>query len=92
MLEMSLRAAQEKRKFCEAKRWELEFKGHKLSLRKLADAICSSLDKFKQIGDIAVNVDPLHAGLPWAGIRLLLQVWRSCTQSIYHGISLVPDI
>ena len=26
------------------------------------------------MGDIASNVDPVYAGLPWAGIRLLLEV------------------
>jgi hypothetical protein len=74
MLNAILDAAQEKRKICEAKRWEVEFRGHKVVLRAVADALCDSLDKFKQIGDVVVNVDPLHAGLPWAGIRLLIQV------------------
>jgi ankyrin repeat domain-containing protein 50 len=32
------------------------------------------LNKFKDIGDIAVSFDPIHASLPWAGVRLLLQV------------------
>lgn len=43
-------------------------------LSDMADRICGWLEKFKQIGDIAVQVDPLHAGLPWAGVRLILQV------------------
>jgi hypothetical protein len=32
------------------------------------------VDTFKQIGDVAVQYDPAHAALPWAGIRFLLQV------------------
>lgn len=43
-------------------------------LSDVADRVCGWLDKFKQIGDIAVQVDPLHAGLPWTGVRLILQV------------------
>jgi hypothetical protein len=43
-------------------------------LQDTADKIIVWLDKFKVVGDIAVNVDPMHAGLPWAGIRFLLQV------------------
>jgi hypothetical protein len=31
-------------------------------------------DRFKEIGDIAVQYDPAHAALPWAGVRFLLQV------------------
>jgi hypothetical protein len=43
-------------------------------MRDVADRICTWLDNFKEIGDIIVNVDPIHCGLPWAGIKLLLQV------------------
>jgi hypothetical protein len=32
------------------------------------------LDRFKQVGDVASNADPVHVGLPWAGIRVLLDV------------------
>ena len=32
------------------------------------------VDKFKQIGDTIVQYDPVHAALPWAGFRFLLQV------------------
>jgi hypothetical protein len=31
---------------------------------------------FKQVGDVAVQYDPAHAALPWAGIRFLLQVCK----------------
>ena len=32
------------------------------------------INLFKQFGDMAVQYDPVHAALPWAGIRFLLQV------------------
>ena len=32
------------------------------------------IDLFKQVGDAAVQYDPVHAALPWAGVRFLLQV------------------
>lgn len=32
------------------------------------------LEKFKSVGDVVANVDPLHVGLPWAGIRAVLEV------------------
>ena len=47
-----------------------------MRLRDEADNVMLWLDRFKQVGDIAVNADPIHAGLPWAGIRLLLEVWQ----------------
>ena len=49
----------------------------------MLEKIIRWVDTFKQIGDVAVQYDPAHAALPWAGIRFLLQVrqvalfWRS---------------
>jgi len=73
-----LTAVQEKKTKCEEERWRFIFNGHEYILCDVADKVYTWLDRFKQIGDIAVSVDPLHAGLPWAGIRLLLQV-RQCS-------------
>ena len=47
-------------------------------LRDVFDKIVRWIDMFKQVGDIAVQYDPAHASLSWAGIRLVLQV-RSMT-------------
>lgn len=65
----------EKQKECENGSYEYEFQGKKLILRDVAEKIVHWLSKFKDIGDIAVNFHPVHASLPWAGIRLLLQVF-----------------
>jgi hypothetical protein len=69
-----LKAVQDKRLKCVEERWKVTFHGHEVVLSNVADRVCVWLNKFKQIGDIAVNADPVHAGLPWAGVRLLLQV------------------
>ena len=67
-------AAQDKQKLCERRRWTFTIGGHTLRLRDEADKVILWLDRFKRVGDIAVNADPMHAGLPWAAISLLLQV------------------
>jgi hypothetical protein len=74
MVDSLLITTKDKRKVCEDKRWTFQFKEHTVRLRDTADKVIVWLDKFKAVGDIAVNVDPMHAGLPWAGIRFLLQV------------------
>ena len=43
-------------------------------LRDVADKVLVWIDKFKQIGDIVIQYDPVHAALPWAGVRFLLDV------------------
>jgi hypothetical protein len=71
----ALRVAVTKRRDdCERKRWRFCFRGRDIILRDKAAKVLAWLDKFKQVGDVAVNFDPHHAALPWAGVRLLLEV------------------
>lgn len=66
--------ARERQTECEDQRWKFELKGRKIIIRDVLEKIIVWIDKVKQIGDIAVSFDPVHAALPWAGIRFLLQV------------------
>ena len=54
--------------------WKVKFGGEEVVLRDVGMQILRWVDTFKQIGDIIVQYDPVHAALPWAGIRFLLQV------------------
>jgi hypothetical protein len=59
-------------------RWKYTRKnGEVVIVRDVLGKIVRWVDTFKQVGDAAVQYDPGHASLPWAGIRFLLQV--SCT-------------
>ncbi|KAF2796410.1 hypothetical protein K505DRAFT_415804, partial [Melanomma pulvis-pyrius CBS 109.77] len=56
-------------------RWKYTRKsGETVIIRDVFEKIVRWVDTFKQIGDVAVQYDPAHAALPWAGIRFLLQV------------------
>lgn len=70
----AIAAAEVKRQACLDKRWTFSVAGRKLVLREEAEKTIGWLDRFKAVGDIAANVDPVHFGLPWAGVRLLLEV------------------
>ena len=65
---------QQKREECLKKRWKFNLQGQEIILRDLAEKIIVGLNKFKEIGDVVVNFNPVHAALPWAGVRFLLQV------------------
>ena len=54
--------------------WKIKFRGEEIVLRDVGAKILHWVDNFKQIGDIIVQYDPMHAALPWAGFRFLLQV------------------
>lgn len=57
------------------KRWKFTRKnGQTVILRDVFAKIVHWVDLFKQVGDAAVQYDPGHAALPWAGVRFLLQV------------------
>ncbi len=73
-LEKALTAAKEKQRYCDEKRWTFTFIGRTVDVKEEADKVVGWLDRFKAVGDIVANVDPIHVGLPWAGIRLLLEV------------------
>ncbi|KAI5795814.1 hypothetical protein FPQ18DRAFT_289411, partial [Pyronema domesticum] len=54
--------------------WKIEIKGEKIVLRDIAMKLLGWMDRFKEIGDIIVQFDPLHAAMPWAAFRFLLKV------------------
>ena len=82
-IEELLVAVRAKREICLENQWEFEFPGRAVNLRDQADKIITWLAKFKEVGDIAIQKDPGHAALPWAGIRFLLQVGRE--PSLHNG-------
>ncbi|OQU97031.1 NACHT domain-containing protein [Cladophialophora immunda] len=73
IVQQTLTVARQTQTICQSKRWAVAFRGRTVVLREKADNIVEWLDRFKQVGDIVSNVDPVHVGLPWAGIRLLLK-------------------
>lgn len=67
-------AASNKKQQCDDKKWRWRFQGREVVLRDEAEKVMLWMDRFKSVGDIAANAAPVHAGLPWAGIRMILEV------------------
>lgn len=77
------RVAEDRKQLCLRKRWKFKkANGEEIILRDLYDKILVWLDRFKGIGDIAMQYDAGHAALPWAAVRFLLNVAVS-EQRIY---------
>ncbi|SPO05438.1 uncharacterized protein DNG_08125 [Cephalotrichum gorgonifer] len=57
----------------EQKAWRYQFNGKTRRPRDDFANILSWLQKFKEVVDVAVSYDPVHAALPWAGIRFFIQ-------------------
>ncbi|KAI9653168.1 MAG: hypothetical protein M1821_007708 [Bathelium mastoideum] len=71
-------------------RWRYTRKsGEIVIIRDVFDKMVRWIDMAKQIGDVAVQYDPVHASLPWAGIRLVLQIAVNDTKkfaSVIEGL------
>lgn len=65
---------EKRRQAWEEKSYSFQFQGKKMIIGDMMGKAVFWLNKFKDVGDIAVNFDPVHASLPWAGVRFLLQV------------------
>lgn len=66
--------AREKQLECDRKFWKFNLAGKEIILRDIAEKVIDFLQKFKAVGDVAIQFDPAHAALPWAGVRFLLEV------------------
>ena len=74
LLENMLDAAVDKQQECDRWKWKFTLNGLDVVLADHAANVIHWLKKFKEVGDVAVNYDPVHAALPWAGVRFLLHV------------------
>jgi hypothetical protein len=91
-----LEVARQKQKECQEKRWNYKnAKGQVIYLRDVFGKVVKWIDTFKQIGDTVSQYDPVHAALPWAGVRLLLQIAVNDSQTygaMAEGVELVSDL
>lgn len=84
-VEHAYNAAVGQKKVYEDNRWEWVFRGRTLVLRDEIDKVLVWWDRFKSIGDVVANVDPVHIGLPWAGISTLSEVRKRQQDSCLQG-------
>ncbi|KAL3475927.1 hypothetical protein BJX99DRAFT_270885 [Aspergillus californicus] len=61
---------------CIQKRWYFKIPGKekKIIVRDLLSKTAHWIQVFREAGDQAVQYDPVHAAVPWAGVRFLLQI------------------
>ena len=63
-----------KRELCGEDRWCINFLGKQYVLREVFENILVHIRDFREIVDMIVSWDPVHMALPWAAVKLLLQV------------------
>lgn len=63
------------KKKLEERQWTLPFRvrGREMKIRDQLDTVLKVLQIFKDFGSILSNLDPVHVGIPWAGVNVILQ-------------------
>ncbi|KAF5876990.1 putative ankyrin repeat protein [Botrytis fragariae] len=78
------------------RKWKWKKKnGQVIIIRDIFVKLAIWMEKFKSVGDILVQYDPIHASLPWAVVRFLLQAAVSDIQSngaILEGMEIVVNL
>ena len=59
-----------------SQQWKLHLKGKEVSVRETIDSVVKTILVVKDFGSSVAGLDPVHAGLPWAGICVLLTAWH----------------
>ncbi|KAL1599675.1 hypothetical protein SLS60_007478 [Paraconiothyrium brasiliense] len=85
-----------KRRNCLEKRWRYtKSNGDSIVLRDVFEKVATWVEKFKQIGDVVAQYDATQMSLPWAGIRLLLQVTVNDVQTfgaMAEGVEYISNL
>lgn len=74
MLTQLLAAATQKRDQVLDRRWKVKIRGTEIVLRDVAEQVIKAVQKFKAVGDVIAQYDPVMLSPPWAAVRFLLQV------------------
>lgn len=70
-----LSAVEGQRDRCQRGRWKTRRRnGQEIIVRDVCAKIVACVKKFLSVVDVAVSFDQVHAALPWAGVRFILQV------------------
>ncbi|KAI9853467.1 MAG: hypothetical protein M1824_001230 [Vezdaea acicularis] len=84
-----------KKQECIAKRWKFKKGDREVIIRDQLEKIIVWVNKFKEVGDVAMQYDPSHAALPWACVRFLLQAAVNDSQifgAMVDGVERVANV
>ncbi|KAL8953349.1 MAG: hypothetical protein Q9222_000811 [Ikaeria aurantiellina] len=86
---------EEKQKQCADKEWKIKRNGKVIPLRDIFGRMVSWINKFKEVGDVAVYYDPAHAALPWAAVRFVLQAFvneHQINEALVDGLEYITSL
>ncbi|KAL9119276.1 MAG: hypothetical protein Q9187_004168 [Circinaria calcarea] len=88
-------AVETSKKRCLEKQWTYTWRGKERKVRDQWNVILNGVKAFQSLGDTLAAFDPIHAGLPWAGVKLLLRVALNDSQefdTVRNGLELLTPL
>lgn len=81
-----LQSVKRQKDICEQRKSKFTWRGKLYTSSVVADRLISWVETFIQVGDTIVQYDPVHAALPWAGVRFVLQVCKAPCLLLFGAI------
>lgn len=76
----------------EDQRWTVTLAGKDVILRDQFTRILKAIQSFRELGSNLTRLDPIHAGLPWAGICFVMELAVSGTDQYAAMVSAVDEV
>ncbi|KAF7927550.1 uncharacterized protein EAE98_005932 [Botrytis deweyae] len=86
---------QKKQEILESKQWTIKISGKSLKVKDQVKRIMEAFKKVKEFGAALASIDPIHAGLPWAGVSFLLSLVSNDfeqNEALLEGLEKLSDI
>jgi len=88
-----LREADKRRQDCIRRQWTFTAPGGRvIVVRDVLEKVVSWVNRYKAVGDLASQFDPVNASLPWAAFRYLLEVATGDIQAFGLIITLLEAV
>ena len=92
LAESLLAETQKRREKLIDRRLKMTIGGREHVIREKFDGIIKSVQAFKDLVSATASLDPMHAGLPWAGVCLIMQVALSDSEQYAQMVTGVEEI
>ena len=92
VLTQTLEAVERKKRLCLEKRWKYTNHGKEIIIRDQLEKVVVWVEKFKAVGNTAIQYDAGHAALPWAGVLLVLQIAVNDSETLRAMIEGIEQI
>ncbi|XWW98909.1 hypothetical protein V2A60_006913 [Cordyceps javanica] len=87
-----LDATQRRKEECFKRKWKVKIAGREIVIHDILDKISSWISKVQAVGDILIQIDPVHAAAPWAAVRFILQTSLIYSERHGHILTLLEKV